>query len=310
MKKIKILSPATIANISCGFDIIGLAINNPNDEIIISKSKIPGINIKSIYGADLSTNVKKNVAGVALESLIKEYNNPNLGFELEIKKNILPGSGIGSSAASAAGAVIGANILLNNPFNNLELIKFSMYGEYLAGGKAHADNVAPIIMGGIVLIRDYYPLDVININIPKELWISIIHPQIEIKTSDSRAMIKKNILLENAVKQWGNIGGLISGFYKEDYDLIGRSLNDVIIEPTRSILIPEFYKIKNICKKEGALGGGISGSGPSVFMLSKGKEKALEISDIMSKIYSEINLEYKVYTSKINENGIKWSKIE
>lgn len=310
MNKIKVFAPATVANISCGFDVLGLALNEPNDEILIYKSKIPGIRINKIYGADLSTDINKNVVGVALKALLKKYNNPTIGFEIEIIKNILPGSGIGSSAASSAGIVIGANLLLGNPFDINDMINFAMQGEFLAVGNAHADNVAPAIIGGITLIRSYNPLDIISINIPDDLWVTIIHPQIEIKTSDARSILKNNISIKNAVQQWGNLGALIAGFYKEDYNLISRSLNDVIFEPIRSILIPEFKKLKNKCKEAGALGGGISGSGPSVFMLSKGKKNALKISEAMNKVYSTIDLDYKIYNSLINKNGVKCIEIK
>lgn len=310
MNKIKVFSPATVANISCGFDVLGLALNEPNDEIIIYKSNIPGIKINKISGADLSTNINKNVVGVALQALLKKYNNSKIGFEIEIIKNILPGSGIGSSAASAAGVVIGANILLGNPFNINNMIQFAMQGESLAVGNAHADNVAPAIMGGITLVRSYHPLDIISINIPNDLWVTILHPQIEIKTSDARAILKQNISMNHAVQQWGNVGALIAGFYKEDYNLISRSLNDVIIEPIRSILIPEFIKLKAQCKSAGALGGGISGSGPSVFMLSKGQENALQISKVMNEVYSRLDIDYKIYTSSINKKGIRYIELK
>lgn len=310
MNKIKVFSPATVANISCGFDVLGLAIHEPNDEIIIYKSNIPGIRINKIYGAELSTDINKNVVGAALQALLKKYNNPQIGFEIEIIKNILPGSGIGSSAASSAGVIIGANILLGNPFNIKDLIYFSMQGEFLAVGNAHADNVAPAIMGGITLVRSYNPLDIISINIPHDLWVTIIHPQIEIKTSDARSILKKNISIKNAVQQWGNVGALIAGFYKEDYNLISRSLNDVIFEPVRSALIPEFKKLKNTCKEAGALGGGISGSGPSVFMLSKGQKNALKVSKAMNEVYSKIDIDYKIYNSSINKKGIKCIEIK
>lgn len=310
MNKIKVFSPATVANIACGFDVLGLALNEPNDELLIYKSNNPGIRINKIYGADLSTDINKNVVGVALQSLLKKYNNPKIGFEIDIIKNILPGSGIGSSAASSAGAVFGANLLLGNPFDIHDMIYFSMQGEFLAVGNAHADNVAPVIMGGITLVRSYDPLDIISINTPSDLWVTVIHPQIEIKTADARSILKKNISVKNAVQQWGNVGALIAGFYKEDYNLISRSLNDVIFEPIRSILIPEFKKLKIKCKEAGALGGGISGSGPSVFMLSKGKKNALKISKVMNKVYSNLDIDYKIYNSSINKNGIKCIKIQ
>ncbi|WKD87300.1 homoserine kinase [Candidatus Karelsulcia muelleri] len=304
MNIIKVIAPATIANIVCGFDVLGLAVNIPNDEIIIKITDIPGIRIKKIFGANLSKNRKKNVISIALQALLNKMKKSNIGFDIEISKNIQPGSGIGSSAASAAGIVVGANYLLGNTFKKKDLIKFAMEGERLAGGVPHADNVAPAIIGGITLIRSYKPLDIISLRSPDNIWVSILHPEIEIKTSEAREILKHKILITEAIKQWGNLGALIAGLYKEDYDIISRSLDDVIIEPIRAILIPAFNSLKIKCKSIGALGGGISGSGPSVFMLSNGKKKAELVTNVMEHIYSKLELNSKIYTSSINKTGI------
>lgn len=311
MNIIKVIAPATIANIVCGFDVLGLAVNIPNDEIIIKITDIPGIRIKKIFGANLSKNRKKNVICIALQALLNNINKSysNIGFDIEISKNIQPGSGIGSSAASAAGIVVGANYLLGNTFKKKDLIKFAMEGERLAGGVPHADNVAPAIIGGITLIRSYKPLDIISLRSPDNIWVSILHPEIEIKTSAAREILKHKILITEAIKQWGNLGALIAGLYKEDYDMISRSLDDVIIEPIRAILIPAFNELKIKCKSIGALGGGISGSGPSVFMLSNGKKKAELVTNVMEHIYSKLELNSKIYTSSINRTGILYYEL-
>ncbi|WP_185868601.1 homoserine kinase [Blattabacterium cuenoti] len=320
MKAIKIFSPATVANVVCGFDIIGLALDFPKDEIHLYKSNHPGIRINKICGSSLPKDPNKNVAFVALQFLLEKYQqkqkfhqkndqDEKIGFEVELIKNINPGSGIGSSAASAAGVVFGANILLGNPFNNIQLIRFAMEGERIASGTAHADNVAPAIMGGLTLVRSYQPLDITRLHAPNELWVSIIHPQIEIKTSDARNILKRKILMTDAIRQWGNIGALVAGLYQENYALISRSLEDVIVEPIRSILIPSFYELKIRCKEIGALGGGISGSGPSVFMLSKGNQTAKKVTEVMNQVYSSLKIGYKTYTSPINQEGLKWIKI-
>ncbi|MBT8182769.1 MAG: homoserine kinase [Eudoraea sp.] len=303
MNKIKVFCPATIANISCGFDVLGLALEAIGDEMIVQKTKEPGIRISKITGQSLPLATLDNVAGVAGLAFLKESNYPG-GFEIEIHKKIKAGSGIGSSAASAAGAVWAMNELLDKPYTPIELVKFAMLGEALASGVAHADNVAPALYGGFTLVRSYEPLDIIKINTPPELFASVIHPQIEVKTSDSRKILKTSITLKDGIRQWGNVGGLVSGLFLEDYDLIGRSLVDHIIEPIRSMLIPGFSDVKSETMKAGALGTGISGSGPSIFALSKGKATAEKVAEAMRNVYINIGVDYDVYVSKINTKGM------
>jgi len=228
----------------------------------------------------------------------------DFGFEIEIYKNIKAGSGIGSSAASSAGAVFGINELLGRPFTRKELVKFAMQGEKLASGNAHADNVAPCLLGGFTLVRSSNPLDIIKIDSPSELYATVVHPQIELKTSDARSVLKQTVSLKSAITQWGNVGGLVAGLYTNDYELIGRSLHDEIIEPVRSMLIPGFDLIKQTAYENGALGSGISGSGPSIFALSKGKDTAEKIAKAMSKVYDEMNLPYEIHVSKVNPDGV------
>ena len=301
-RKITINSPATIANLVCGFDILGLALEEPYDLMTLEFSDEPGLKIKHVDAYNLPENPEDNVAGAALLSLMEAYKQP-LGFTLTIDKIIKPGSGLGSSAASAAGGVFAANKLLNNAFTNDELIKFAMNGEKVASGVKHADNITPCLLGGVTLIRSIHPLDVIKLNAP-ELFITVVHPQIEVKTSDARQILKEEVQLKKAIKQWGNIAGLVAGLMQGDYDLIGRSLEDVIIEPIRSILIPGFDEVKQQCLEAGALGGGISGSGPSIFMLNRNQETAEQVEDVMSNIYSRIGIEFKTYVTKLNTTGI------
>jgi len=304
MKEIRIFCPGTIANISCGFDVLGLCLDNVGDEMIIQKSDEKGVRITKIVGADLPLETEKNVAGVAALSMLNQWET-DFGFEIEIYKNIKAGSGIGSSAASSAGAVFGINELLGRPFDTKDLVPFAMQGEKLASGSAHADNVAPALLGGFTLVRSYDPLDIIKIHSPSELYATVVHPQIELKTSDARSVLKQTVSLQNAIIQWGNVGGLIAGLYTHDYELIGRSLHDQIIEPIRSVLIPGFDRVKNTAIHHGALGSGISGSGPSIFALSKGKEIAENVAVAMSRIYDEMNLPYETHVSKINDSGMK-----
>jgi homoserine kinase len=301
---IKIFAPATIANLVCGFDILGLALNHPKDEMELTLSNEPGIRIKHIDDYNLPTAAEKNVAGAALLALLEEYKNKNIGFDLTINKIIKPGSGLGSSAASSAGAVVGANYLLNNYFTKQDLVRFAMNGEKVASGVKHADNITPCIYGGVTLIRSIFPLDIIPLAAP-HLYVTVVHPQIEVKTSDARQILRKEVQLKDAIKQWGNIAGLVAGFLQSDYELISRSLEDVIIEPIRSILIPGFDEVKLKCKEAGALGGGISGSGPSVFMLSKDETTAKNIEQIMKDIYDTIAVEYNTYVTTVNNEGVR-----
>ena len=301
MKKIKIAVPATVANLVCGFDILGMALNDPYDTMELELIDEPIINIKHTDDYGLPEAAAQNVAGVALQALIGDYGK-QIGFNVTVHKKIKPGSGLGSSAAGSAGAVVAANHLLDNYFSKEDLVRFAMNGEKLATGVKHADNVAPCIYGGITLVRSVFPLDIISLAAPG-LFVTVVHPQIEVKTSDARQILRKEVLLKDAIKQWGNIAGLVTGLVKGDYDLIGRSLEDVIIEPVRSILIPGFDNIKKQCKEAGVLGGGISGSGPSLFMLSKDKSTAIAAENIMKEVYDKLGLDYHTYVTTINNEG-------
>lgn len=304
MNEIKLFCPATIANLSCGFDVLGLCLETAGDEMIIRKSTSKGVRIIKIDGADLPLETEKNVAGVAALAMLEQIDSP-FGFEIEIYKRIKAGSGIGSSAASSAGAVFGINELLGQPFTRKELVLFAMQGEKLASGNAHADNVAPALLGGFTLVRSSSPLDIVKIPSPTDLYATVVHPQIELKTSDARSVLKQTVSLKSAITQWGNVGGLVAGLYTQDYELIGRSLHDEIVEPLRSVLIPGFDLIKKSAYENGALGSGISGSGPSIFALSKGLETAHAVAKGMSKVYDDMNLPYEIHISKVNDEGIK-----
>jgi len=303
MKSIRVFCPGTIANVSCGFDVLGLSLAGVGDYMTVTQTAIKGITISEILGQDLPMEATQNVAGVAGLALLEALGS-DAGFDIKIDKRIKAGSGIGSSAASSAGAVWAINHLLGNPFTTKELIPFAMEGERLASGVAHADNVAPALLGGFSLVRSTDPLDVISLPSPSELYATVIHPQIEIKTADSRRILKSNLSLKDAITQWGNVGGLVAGLYREDYELIGRSLQDVVIEPVRSILIPGFNEIKAAALNAGALGGGISGSGPSVFALSKGKDKALKVADAIRLAYEPFGISFDIHISNINEKGV------
>lgn len=322
---IKIKAPATVANMVCGFDILGFAVNNPYDEmemrLVTRAAHQAAITIINTDDFNLPTDPEKNVAGAALIAFIEEYTANSIiekslgtesklidfskiGFEVKINKLIRPGSGVGSSAASSAGAVVGANYLIGNPFSKDDLVRFAMNGEKVASGVKHADNIAPCIHGGVTLVRSIFPLEIVALPSPT-LFVTIVHPQIEVRTADARSILKQNVQLKDAIKQWGNIAGLVAGLMKGDYDLIGRSLEDVIIEPVRSILIPGFDELKKACKAAGALGGGISGSGPSIFFLSKERDTALAVEQEMKKLYEGLALAHHTYVTTINQKGVE-----
>jgi len=304
MDQIEIFCPGSVANISCGFDVLGFCLDPIGDIMRVTKTVTPGITIGTITGQDLPKDPQKNVASVAAIALLNAHPS-KYGFRIDIEKKIKPGSGIGSSASSAAGAVFAINELMGRPYSRNELVQFAMAGEALASGAAHADNLAPVLLGGFTLVRSNASLDIIKLPSPPELVATVIHPKIELKTIHSRAILKKTIPLDKAVQQWGNLGAFVSALYTNDYALLSRSLKDKVIEPYRAMLIPKFKEVKAAAIKAGALGSGISGSGPSIYALSRGIKIAEEVGVAMKTQFEELELEYEVHISKINNEGIK-----
>ena len=304
MKEIRIFTPASVANVSCGFDVLGFCLAPVGDEMVIRMTDKQGVKITKIEGQDLPLDVKRNVAGVAAQAMLAKH-PANCGFEIEIYKKIKAGSGIGSSAASAAGAVFGINELLGKPYNTHDLIQFAMEGESVASGSAHADNVAPVLLGGFTLVRSINPVDVIKLPSPSELMAVVLHPKIELKTMHAREILKNNVTLKKAITQWGNLAAFISALYTEDYGLMSRSLVDEIVEPMRSLLIPEFETIKKAVLNAGALGFGISGSGPSVYAFAKGVDTSNNIAEAMKSKIEQLGIDFEIYVSAINNQGIK-----
>jgi homoserine kinase len=303
-KEIKVFASASVSNVACGFDIMGFAIDQPGDEITLRLNEHPGVRITNICGdsGKLPTDPTKNTAGAPVLALL-DHLGSKAGIEMEVHKKMPLGSGLGSSAASAVAAAFALNELLGAGLSKKELLPFAIEGEKIASGAVHADNVAPCLYGGFVLIRGYNPIDVIEIPAPDELYCTIIHSQIEINTIEARKILPKEIPLMKAKTQWGNTAGLIAGLMKHDFDLISRSLVDVIIEPVRASLIPGYDKIKNAAMEAGALGCNISGSGPAIFALSTSNEKAEEIGKAMKTEVDKIGLSNTVYISKINKQG-------
>jgi len=304
LQEVKVFAPASVANVSCGFDVMGFALEDPGDEIVVRRSEKSGIRITKITGENglLPDSVDKNTAGVAAKKLV-EYLQRDVGLEIEIHKKMPLGSGLGSSAASSVGAAVAVNRLLGSPCETKHLLSFVAEGERIACGAAHLDNVAPSLLGGFVFIRNQEDADVFELNCPKPLFATVIHPHIEIKTEDTRRILRRDVSLREAVIQWGNVGGLVAGLTKGDYGLISRSMQDVIVEPIRSVLIPGFDKVKKAALDAGALGSGISGSGPSMFALSSRKDTAQKVGEAMHQAFDDIGLKNEVYISPINKQG-------
>jgi homoserine kinase len=300
---IKVFAPASVANVACGFDVLGFAIEKPGDEIIVRYSDSPGLKITKITGGNLPYEVGRNTAGYAALKLLEYLGETNQGIEMEIHKKMPFGSGLGSSAASAAGAVFAINTLLKNPLEKRDLLQFAVLGESIASGAIHADNVAPSLLGGMTLVRDSETLDVHRIFTPKGLYATIIYPKVEVLTKEARAMLKLDVPLKDMVKQSANLGAFILGLHNSDFELIRRSLQDIIIEPQRAQLIPHFYEIKEAALAEGVLGCSISGSGPSIFALSQNSIIAEKTGEIMKKIYEKHKIECELYVSAINLEG-------
>ncbi len=304
-KTIKVFAPATIANVGPGFDIFGLALCDIGDTVEMSLSDKSGITIENGKGCEgLPTDPDKNVAGVALRSMLDALKK-DTGINLRIHKNIKPGSGLGSSASSSAAAVFGLNQLLGNPFSTMELVRFAMEGEGAVSLSPHADNVAPSLLGGFTVVRSYEPLDIIQVPVNMELWFTVIHPQLEVKTSDSKRMLKREISLAQGIRQWGNVAGVITALMKGDIELLGRSMHDPLVEPIRSMLIPGFDEAKQAALKAGVVASSISGSGPSIFAISSTRDGAEKGSRAFSKVFDRYHIDYQVYISKLNMEGAK-----
>ncbi|TDE12880.1 homoserine kinase [Dyadobacter psychrotolerans] len=305
MNYIKAFAPATVANVACGFDIFGFAIQEPGDVVEVRRIDKPGIVIKEITGDDgrLPRAAEKNAVTVVMLHLLKHLGITDLGCEVTLHKNMPLGSGMGSSAASAVAGVVAINELLGNPLTRGELLRFAMEGERIASGSAHADNVGPSLLGGFVVIRSYTPLDIFSIPVPDDLYCTLVHPDIEINTKDARYILRNEVSLKNTIAQMGNVAGLVAGLMKADYDLISRSMVDVIIEPVRSILIPEFNEVKKAAINNGALGCSISGSGPSIFALSRGMENARKAGEAMKQTFADAGIDSTLHLSGINQGG-------
>lgn len=306
MKTVRAYAPASIGNVSCGFDVMGLAVDAPGDDVIITLNDSGVVTITTIEGDNgkLPRQAEENTAGVAVIEYLKAIKSKQ-GAAITLIKNLPLGSGMGSSAASAVAAVVAINQLFDNRLPKRELLPFAMQAEFVACGSAHADNAAPSLLGGLILIRDNHPLDIIEVPTPDELMCVLVHPHVEVKTRDARQVLKQSVPLKDAITQWGNTAALVAGMMKPDYELIGRSLQDVVAEPVRSVLIPGFHAIKAKAVEAGALGCGISGSGPTMFAFCKSKAIAEQVGEAMQKQFTELGLQSEVYVSGVNKEGAR-----
>ncbi len=302
--EVKVFGPATVSNVGPGFDLMGFALEAPGDEMLIRRNNAGKLVLINESGCTLPLDPAINVAAVAATSLLNELDNHD-GFDLVFTRKINPGSGIGSSAASSVAAVAGINEILGNPFETASLIPYALEGEKIASGSIHADNIAPALLGGITLIRSYDPLDIKHIPYPADLWCAVIHPQLEIKTLESRKLIPTEVPLKTALQQCGNLAGLVAGLATGDYSLISRSVTDVFAEPYRTQQLPDFEDLRQSALDSGSIGTGLSGSGPSVFSLCRGEEMAFSVGKVMQRHFIERDIKAGLYVSKISEAGCK-----
>lgn len=303
--EIKVFAPATVANVVCGFDVLGFAVNEPGDEVVMRITDQPGITISKITGDNgrLPLNPAKNTVSVSVQHYLQSIGRTDLGLDIELHKKMPIGSGLGSSSASTVAGLFAAKTLLGDEREAAQLLPFAMKGEEMACGHGHADNVAPALLGGFVLIRSYEPLDVIRLPHPAGLYCAIVFPEVDVPTREARQIIRNKIAMKDAVTQWGNVAGLVSGLFMQDIDLIGRSMQDILVEPVRSILIPDFYRLRELAMQAGAVGFGISGSGPSVFAFARNEATARQITERLQEHLSGLKIGSQAYVSTINDAG-------
>lgn len=304
LDSVRVFAPATVANLVCGFDVLGLALDRPGDEVQLTRRPEPGVRLRRITGDDgrLPLEASRNTVSASVQLLLRHLGREDVGVDIELHKHMPIGSGLGSSAASTVAGLWAINELLGRPLTALELLPFAMRGEELACGAGHADNVAPALLGGVVLIRSYQPLDVVRLPVPP-LHCALVYPHVEVPTRDARQLVRQLVPLKDAVTQWGNVAGLVSGLFLQDAALIGRSMQDVVVEPARALLIPDFYRLRELALQAGAVGFGISGSGPSVFAFAPDEAGAARIVETLRRHLAGLGVGSQGYVSAVNEQG-------
>ncbi len=302
---VRVFAPASVANLAVGYDTLGLCLEGPGDEVAADFVDVPGVRIAEITGAKgkLPLEVQKNTAGRAALATCEAYGELNRGIELRIHKKMPFGSGMGSSSASAVAGAMAVNELLGQPFDKRQLLRFAAMGEQVADDAWHLDNVAPSMLGGIVLVRDAETCDVQTLVIPAGLRVVVVHPDVQILTRDARAVLSDTVSLELMIRQQANLGGFIIGLYQNDMQLIQRSLHDLVIEPQRARLIPGFAAVKAAALDAGVLGCSISGAGPSVFALCQDTGIATVAGTAMQAAFATAGLKSTVYHSAIHPQG-------
>ncbi len=306
IQQVKVFAPATIANLGSGYDVLGIAIDEPGDIVIATRTRERGLffSVKT-KNADVPREATNNLAFYVAALMLEEF-KPSFGIKMMLHKKMPIGSGLGSSAASSVASVVAVNALLTKPIKKIELLRFAVEGERKATGSPHADNAAPSLLGGACLIRSYSPLDVIQLPIKKSaVWI-VVHPHVIVETKMAREILPKTIPLRSAIHQWGNISGITYGLISGNAALIGKCTEDIIIEPVRKQLIPAFDEAKKSAMHNGAFGCSLSGSGPSMFAVTDSIPKAKKIATAMKKTFLAIaNVRSESYISFINKEGAK-----
>ena len=304
MKKVRVFAPASIANLGCGFDIMGLALDEVGDILEMTASEGDGISIVNQTDVPLPDDIEENVITPVIRKFL-EMTGQKAQIDVTICQKIYPGSGIGSSAASSAAAAYGMNELFDCPLSDDEMVICAMEGENLASGGYHADNAAPALLGGIILIRGYEPLDIIQLPIPGNFYCAVVHPKIMVSTKAARSILPKAVPMHDAISQWGNVGGLVAGLYSGNIGLVGRAMRDAVAEPYRKQFIPGFDELRERILASGSMAMNISGSGPSVFSLSDKRETAHRAGEIMKEHFDARGIPCEVYVVKVTNKGAK-----
>ena len=305
MKKIKVFAPASIANLGCGFDIMGMALDEVGDVLEMSLDEdSSGISIVNETDVPLPEDIDQNVITPVIRKFF-EMTGHSGRVDVRVLKKIYPGSGIGSSAASSAAAAFGINELFGAPLSEEDVVVCAMEGENLASGGYHADNAAPAVMGGIILIRGYEPLDVIKLPVPGNLYCPVIHPHLMVSTKAARSILPKEIPMHTAITQWGNVGGLVAGLCSGNIELVGRAMRDAVAEPYRKGFIPGFDELRAKLLGAGALAMNISGSGPSVFALANRSDIAQRVGAIMERHFAQQGILSETYVVKVSNKGAR-----